>query len=116
MIDGGVDAYFCGHIHWYERMWPLGLNQTIDQSAIVNNHTYKLNTGNSIAYITNGQAGNIESHGEPGKSDNDSITAYLNYEVYGMSKLTVENATYAKWEFIHGGDGEVLDYVWFTKG
>jgi len=41
-LEGGVDAYISGHIHWYERMYPLGTNGTIDTASIVNNNTYRL--------------------------------------------------------------------------
>ncbi|KZO90966.1 Metallo-dependent phosphatase [Calocera viscosa TUFC12733] len=32
-ITYNVDAYFSGHIHCYERLWPLGVNSTIDMSC-----------------------------------------------------------------------------------
>lgn len=40
-LEYGVDAYFSGHIHWYERMYPLKKNGTIDTAAIVDKNTYK---------------------------------------------------------------------------
>jgi hypothetical protein len=58
LLEYGVDAYLAGHIHWYERLWPLK-NGTIDRSAIVNNNTYYANEGKSITHITNGMAGNV---------------------------------------------------------
>lgn len=61
-LEYGVDAYFAGHIHWYERLFPLGTNGTIDKASIVNNNTYKTNEGKSIMHIVNGQGCNIESH------------------------------------------------------
>lgn len=29
LLKSGVDVYIAGHIHWYERMFPLGTNGTI---------------------------------------------------------------------------------------
>ena len=34
LLEHGVDAYFSGHIHWYERLFPLGVNGTIDKASI----------------------------------------------------------------------------------
>lgn len=62
LIDNHVDMYLAGHIHWYERNWPITLNGTVDSASIVNNHTYTTNPGQSLVHITNGMAGNIESH------------------------------------------------------
>ena len=42
MLRYNVDAYFAGHIHWYERMYPLMANGTVDTASIVDAHTYKV--------------------------------------------------------------------------
>jgi len=60
-LEYGVDLYVSGHVHWYERMFPIG-NGTIDHSSIVNNSTYRTNPGVSVTHIVNGMAGNIETH------------------------------------------------------
>lgn len=72
-----VDSYFAGHIHWYERIWPMN-NLSIVSSDIVNNHTYKTGTGKSLTTIVNGMAGNIESHSTINASQILNYTAVLN--------------------------------------
>ena len=32
MLEAGVDVYYAGHIHWYERIFPIG-NGTIDTAS-----------------------------------------------------------------------------------
>ncbi|KAL2864405.1 purple acid phosphatase family protein [Aspergillus lucknowensis] len=116
LLEYGVDAYLSGHIHWYERMWPLSANGTIDRASIVNDHTYRANPGHSITHIVNGMAGNIESHSE--FSDDEGltkITAVLDTTHYGFSKLTVVNETAVRWEFIRADDGSVGDHLTLVK-
>ncbi|OJJ99134.1 hypothetical protein ASPACDRAFT_43795 [Aspergillus aculeatus ATCC 16872] len=116
LLKYGVDAYFSGHIHWYERLYPLGANQTIDTASVVNNNTYIANNGKSITHIINGMAGNIESHSEFSDGQGlTNITAVLDTVHYGFSKLTVKSETEVKWQFIRGDDGSVGDEVTLLK-
>jgi hypothetical protein len=38
LLQYSVDVYLSGHIHWYERLFPLGTNGTIDTSSITAHH------------------------------------------------------------------------------
>ena len=113
--DTATDPRF-SHIHWYERLFPLGANQTIDTSSIVNNNTFYTNPGKSMTHIINGMAGNIESHSvlDPGQSPLN-ITTVLDFEHYGFSKLKVVDATTLKWSYIRGEDGSVGDEFTLLK-
>ncbi|KAJ5946023.1 Metallo-dependent phosphatase-like protein [Penicillium verhagenii] len=114
-LENGVDAYLSGHIHWYERLFPLG-NGTIDTESVINNNTYRMNPGKSMTHIINGMAGNIESHSSFSDGEGiTNITAVLNSNEYGFSKMTVANATAMKWEYIKGSDGSVGDSLWLLK-
>ncbi|KKA30953.1 hypothetical protein TD95_001328 [Thielaviopsis punctulata] len=107
MLDAGVDAYLAGHIHWYERLLPIG-KSSIDTSSVVNNNTYLTNPGVSMTHIINGMAGNIESHST--RSSSEKIQAYtqvLDTEHYGFTKMTVHNSSVVSWEFVRG-DGQGL--------
>ncbi|KAF9065538.1 acid phosphatase AphA [Rhodocollybia butyracea] len=115
-LEAGVDAYLSGHIHWYERLKPLGRNGTIDTSAIVNENTYKTNKNVSMVHIVNGQAGNIESHSTLDGEQILNITAVLNTVNYGFTKLTVFNSTTAKFEFVAASNGSIIDTVHLIKG
>jgi Iron/zinc purple acid phosphatase-like protein C len=114
LLEYNVDAYLAGHIHWYERLWPLSPGQIIDSSAIVNNNTYITGTGKSLTHLINGMAGNIESHSTLGTSPQLNITAVLNQKDYGFSKFSFHDETHASWSFIKGdgsGLGDTLNLV-----
>lgn len=116
MLKYGVDAYLSGHIHWYERLFPIGADGKIDMDSVKNNNTYYTNEGNSITHIINGMAGNIESHSTLSDDEKPlNITNVLDYEHFGFSKLTVHNESAAYWEFIKGEDGSLGDYLWLLK-
>ncbi|KAL2840308.1 acid phosphatase [Aspergillus pseudoustus] len=115
-LEYGVDAYLSGHIHWYERMWPLSRNGSIDHASIIDKNTYVANTGRSITHIINGMAGNIESHSEFDEGEGiTEITALLDTTHFGLSRLTVVNETTAQWEFLRGDDGSVGDSLTLVK-
>ncbi|KAJ8292170.1 Acid phosphatase [Rhodotorula toruloides] len=114
LIDGGIDAYFSGHIHWYERMWPLTVNGTVDSAAIKSNHTY-VASKNSLIHLIEGNAGNVESHSTLGKAPLLNTTAVLDQDNYGFGSLRVHNRTTATYTFIKGSDGSAGDYVTIVK-
>ncbi|KAK0923077.1 hypothetical protein LTR91_015162 [Friedmanniomyces endolithicus] len=114
MLENGVDVYYSGHIHWYERIWPIG-NYTIDTSSILSNNTYQTNPGVSMTHIINGMAVNVESHSSINASKILNITAVLNQYNYGFSKLTFHNATTLTSQYIKGVDGSVGDEITVVK-
>lgn len=116
MLEHGVDMYLAGHIHWYERLYPLGENGTIDHKSIVNKNTYHTNPGNSMTHIINGMAGNIESHSVLTSDESKlKITNVLDQKHYGFSKLTFNSAKKLTWQFIRGDDGSVGDELTLLK-
>lgn len=116
LLEHGVDLYLAGHIHWYERLLPLGVNGTIDSSSVVDNQTYYTNAGTSMTHIINGMAGNIESHSflDAGESVLN-ITQVLDQTHYGFSKLSVVNETVLKLAFVRGDDGSIGDELTLIK-
>jgi len=104
----------CSHIHWYERLFPLGANSTIDKASIINNNTYHTNPGVSMTHLINGMAGNIESHSTL-SGGILNITAVLDQTHYGFSKLTVLNSTALKWSFVRGDGGIIGDELMLLK-
>ncbi|KAL2211080.1 hypothetical protein CC79DRAFT_563797 [Sarocladium strictum] len=115
MLKYGVDAYIAGHIHWYERMLPLGHNGTIDKDAVKDDFTYYTNNGKSLTHLTNGAAGNIESHSTLEGAPVLNITKVLDYTHFGLGKITVINETVATWEYIVGDTGDVRDHLTLLK-
>ena len=108
LIKYNVDAYFAGHIHWYERIWPMN-EMNIVSSDVINNSTYATGTGKSLTTLVNGMAGNIESHSSINASEILNYTAVLNQYDFGFSKLTIHNNSHATWQYIKGIDGSVGD-------
>jgi hypothetical protein len=104
------------HIHWYERLYPLGVNQTIDTSSVLDNNTYVVNPGKSMTHIINGMAGNIESHSTLAANASPlNITAVLDQLHYGFSNINIVDANTLKWSFIKGDDGSVGDTLTLLK-
>jgi hypothetical protein len=69
-----------------------------------------------MTHIINGMAGNIESHSTlSAGAEVLNITAVLDQEHYGFSKLTIINSTALKWEFIKGDDGSIGDELTLIK-
>lgn len=116
LLRAGVDMYLAGHIHWYERNWPITANGTVDRTAVRDNHTYTTNPGVSLTHITNGMAGNIESHSFLANGSKIlNTTAVLNQQDYGFSKLTFHNASALSWEFVKGDGSGVGDSLTLLK-
>jgi acid phosphatase len=116
MVEHGVDMYLAGHIHWYERLYPLERNGDIDEDSIVNKNTYKTNPGKSMTHIINGMAGNIESHSELDGDPRLNITAVLDKTHYGFSKLTVHSKTKLTWQMVRGDGQGIRDELTLVKG
>ncbi|KAH8678143.1 Metallo-dependent phosphatase-like protein [Xylariales sp. PMI_506] len=117
-LEYEVDLYLSGHIHWYERLFPMAANGTIDYESVAkgDNTTYYTNPGKSITHIINGMAGNVESHSVLDDGEVPlNITAVLDDEHYGFSTLSINNAHELKWQFIRGDDGKVGDELTLIK-
>ena len=111
-----VDVYMAGHVHWYERMVPLGANGTIVAAAQKNANTYVTGTGETITHLINGAAGNIESHSVLGSAPQLNITAVLNQQDYGFAKFTFHDAKKATWQWVKGDGTGVGDKLNLVKG
>lgn len=117
LLQGGVDLYLSGHVHWYERLYPMLSDGSVDQDSVVDDNTYYTNTGTSMTHIINGQAGNVESHTtlSPGESQ-ANFTAVLDDEHYGFSTLTIQDATTLTWAFTRGDGAGEGDFLTLIKG
>ena len=115
LLQYDIDVYLSGHIHWYERLFPLA-NGTIDTSSIINGNTYVTGTGKSLTHIINGMAGNIESHSTLSSDEPIlNITAVLDQKNYGFSKFTFQSSTTATWQFIKGDGSGIGDELTLIK-
>lgn len=109
-LEYGVDVYLTGHIHWYERLLPLGAKSVVD------NNTFYANPGNRITHIINGAAGNIESYTMLDEGQGwANFTVALDDEHSGFGRLTMHSAEELTWSYIRGDDGSVADSLTLTK-
>ena len=93
-----VDMYLCGHVHWYERLYPVAKGIPVQKDYI---------NPSSPVYLINGAAGNIEGHSWGGSGAD--YLAYLNQVDYGVAQLTVHNHTHLSWQWFRASDGQVVD-------
>jgi len=99
-----VDIYFSGHVHWYERLWPIAPGGKVTQ------HNY--NNPAVPIYIINGAAGNVEGHAS---GDQKSISAFIDKKHYGYGRVSVDNSTTLLWQFFSAENNALIDEVTITK-
>ena len=96
-----VDFYFAGHMHSYERMWPVYREQTL-----ANNY----HNPESPVYLIGGSPGCQE------RLDRFDYTPYpwsaFRADAYGFGIMTVYNETDIQWQQLHAENGTVLDEIW----
>ena len=98
LLQYNVDFYFCGHVHWYERMYPVAQGNVLQKDY---------NNPASPVYIVSGSAGNVE--GPPPAGSSQPYTAYLNRKNFGYGRLTVHNSSSATWSYYRADDQMNLD-------
>lgn len=100
-----VDVYFAGHVHAYERSWPVA-------DYVVGDKSY--NKPKDPVYVIQGAGGNTEGHSTWGNSTIKPWLANINGFDYGMGKLSVTDDT-LHWQFLRGIDGTVADEFTIRK-
>jgi len=93
-----VSIALCGHVHAYERSLPVFLNQTNERGT---------------SYFNIGDGGNREGHSSKWL-DAPNWSAQHNGNMFGHSRLTLQNRTHALFEWIpnDGTSWIVGDSVW----
>jgi hypothetical protein len=74
ILQYNVDFYFCGHVHWYERLYPTDTNG----NPLATNY----NNQSGLIHITNGAGGTTE-----GKT---SISSVINASAVIVSAYRIE--------------------------
>jgi len=105
MVHYGVDIYFCGHMHMYERIHPV-INGTVMQSG----NEYK--SPRAPMHIVAGTAGAFtdDKYVEP----QPKWSAVRNGH-YGYGKLTVCNNSALHFAFMIEETNEINDEFWILK-
>jgi len=100
-----VDMYASGHMHSYERTYPVYREQTM-------NVDYR--NCAAMWHLVVGASGCVE---ELDRYDEGSVYPWsaARSDSYGYGVLTVHNATHMQWQQILDEDESVLDEVWVMK-
>eukprot|EP01013_Petalomonas_cantuscygni_P017122 TRINITY_DN34236_c0_g1_i1.p1 TRINITY_DN34236_c0_g1~~TRINITY_DN34236_c0_g1_i1.p1 ORF type:complete len:467 (-),score=79.62 TRINITY_DN34236_c0_g1_i1:997-2397(-) len=95
-----VDAYLSGHVHGYERHWPIRQSKKVADD-------YHNPPG--VVYVVAGNAGNIEGHTKISGTYHESWMAVRNEATYGALACDFHNATHATFSMIASTNATVLD-------
>jgi len=106
-IQYKVDFYISGHLHYYERLYPIahGIPEKFSGN-VYTNPSYPV-------YLINGAAGNDEGHTSGGQ--NTTISAVLDETHYGYSRIQIYNATHFEWQFYSSSNQQLIDNLWVVK-
>ena len=99
----GVDVYITGHVHAYERSFPISSGKKTGESYV---------NPFGIVHLVHGCAGNREKHSQ--LDDVQPYSAYRNSKDFGFSTFSA-NRTTISWEFRRAGDGALDDAVQIVK-
>jgi len=88
-----VNLVFAGHVHAYERSYPVFDNQTV---------------ADGVTYIVIGDAGNAEGH-STNYYTQPSWSAFRNGTQYGHGELNVYNNTHIEWTWHRNVDGLIVE-------
>ena len=89
IIQYNVDFYFCGHVHWYERLYPIDANG----DPLATNY----NNQPGPIHVTNGAGGAPE--GKANVTTTNSASAKI-VSAYGYTRLELKDASNARLSFI----------------
>lgn len=92
--ENHVNIVFAGHVHAYERSYPVFQNET---------------KSDGVVHVTIGDGGNREGHATEYKTQ-PSWSAYRNGTQYGHGELSLLDKTKMVWKWNRNVDGEVVSY------
>jgi len=101
-----VDLYICGHIHSYERIWPV-------YKSVVTQKNYTKPT--TPTYLVIGNAGNIEGHSGAWVKPTPDWLAFRNENDYGYGLLTFKDDHSVHFEMRRAVDNSLADQFDLTK-
>jgi hypothetical protein len=103
VVSGKVDVVFNGHVHAYERSYPV-LHDTVTPAS-----------AGGVTYITIGDGGNREGFAVPWVDPQPEWSAVREC-AYGFGEFTVHNRTTATWRWLRNDQpGTVGDEFVFQK-
>ncbi|GAA5886497.1 hypothetical protein JCM6882_001657 [Rhodosporidiobolus microsporus] len=105
-MDYGVDIYFTGHVHTYERFLPM-FNGTIDPAGY--------NNPRAPVPILLGNGGHYDGLDEFEGPERANGTAFATDQEYGWTHLTLHNRTHLELRSIAARNSSVIDSVVLYK-
>jgi hypothetical protein len=95
LYDGGVDLIFCGHVHYYNRMFPVNnVTGAIDKKCVSKDGSTYTDPLYPVSIVT-GAPGDREDSSKYEKEE-DSVTGSSDY---GYGFVSFPNATHALWSY-----------------
>jgi len=107
--DYHVDVYVCGHVHSYERDYPI-----YQDKPVYSNTTDPYYDAESTVYIVSGAAGCTEGFATCWNTPQASWSAYREATQRGYGVFTVGSTTLA-WEYYASDTERVIDSFTITK-
>ena len=101
-----VDIYLTGHVHAYERSWPIYNNEVMQKNY---------SRPGSTVHLVNGAAGNVENHSSDMKTPPPDFTAFRDLTHFGYSRLEVFNSSVLRWSFIDAETDVIQDVITIDK-
>ncbi len=100
LVDNKVDIYISGHVHWYERLYPIDANG--------NPVAYDYNSLSGLIHITNGAGGAAEGAAEVQSTIPASAKIVTGY---GYAQLQIKDPSNAVLSFFSSDTNTVQDSV-----
>jgi predicted MPP superfamily phosphohydrolase len=107
-----VDLYLCGHVHGYERQYPMYKNVP----SSFENYSYV--DAKDTIYIVNGAAGNVEGLSKFDLSKIPSWNVVYNFHDFGYGILEFAPAStsnFLEWSYYTDGNGNLFDHMTLKK-
>eukprot|EP00753_Platysulcus_tardus_P015032 PLAT4729.1.p1 GENE.PLAT4729.1~~PLAT4729.1.p1 ORF type:complete len:552 (-),score=232.32 PLAT4729.1:90-1745(-) len=105
MYDNDVDLYLSGHMHAYERVWPV-FNDVLNMTGATRQ---QFNNPRPPTYIVMGSTGCVKKHSY--SLGHTKYPAYLDNHHYGWGHVHVVDRDHLTWSFIRADQNTVLDSV-----
>eukprot|EP00698_Gefionella_okellyi_P004423 TRINITY_DN14081_c0_g1_i1.p1 TRINITY_DN14081_c0_g1~~TRINITY_DN14081_c0_g1_i1.p1 ORF type:complete len:477 (-),score=88.35 TRINITY_DN14081_c0_g1_i1:13-1287(-) len=102
LLQNNVDLALWGHVHMYERTWPIAHNQTVQTNYI---------NPKAPVHITAGTGGALLCAYLAEQPDWSALRSLQ----FGYGRFQTFNDTHVHWEFVEQLSGEVFDDFWLVN-
>jgi acid phosphatase len=103
LVQHGVDLFVAGHLHNFERSWPV-----LNQSVVRHNYSWNGTGAQGMVHVVAGMAGDDEGLTDRWEDPAPAWSAFRTAKL-GWLRLSFHNAVELTVDFIASVGGEVLD-------